>query len=228
MSKYGYIKPRFFTVTGCITLSCMSCISSAAIVINEIDYDQPGTDTAEFIELFNSGSSSISLDNYSISLINGNSGSSYRSIDLTGFNVNANGYFVVCGDAEQVANCDYSFTTSSGWFQNGSPDALGLFENNDLLDSISYEGSMDIYTEGDVFTLDDSNVDILSIGRKIDGFDTDNNALDFELNCITPGSANVAGMGDCSTPRVSPVPIPAAVWLFGSGIIGLVGLARRK
>lgn len=27
---------------------------------------------------------------------------------------------------------------------------------------------------------------------------------------------------------VSPVPIPAAIWLFGSGLIGLVGLARRK
>lgn len=27
---------------------------------------------------------------------------------------------------------------------------------------------------------------------------------------------------------VSPVPIPAAAWLFGSGLIGLIGLARRK
>jgi len=26
----------------------------------------------------------------------------------------------------------------------------------------------------------------------------------------------------------SPVPVPAAVWLFGSGLIGLVGFARRK
>jgi len=26
----------------------------------------------------------------------------------------------------------------------------------------------------------------------------------------------------------SPVPIPAAVWLFGSGLIGLVGVAKRK
>ncbi len=25
-----------------------------------------------------------------------------------------------------------------------------------------------------------------------------------------------------------PVPIPAAVWLFGSGLIGLIGVARRK
>jgi len=27
---------------------------------------------------------------------------------------------------------------------------------------------------------------------------------------------------------LSPVPVPAAVWLFGSGLIGLVGIARRK
>ena len=27
---------------------------------------------------------------------------------------------------------------------------------------------------------------------------------------------------------VSAVPVPAAVWLFGSGLIGLVGMARRK
>ena len=26
----------------------------------------------------------------------------------------------------------------------------------------------------------------------------------------------------------SPVPIPAAIWLFGSGLIGLIGIARRK
>lgn len=27
---------------------------------------------------------------------------------------------------------------------------------------------------------------------------------------------------------VSPVPVPAAVWLFGSGLIGLIGIAKRK
>ena len=26
----------------------------------------------------------------------------------------------------------------------------------------------------------------------------------------------------------NPVPVPAAVWLFGSGLIGLIGIARRK
>ena len=27
---------------------------------------------------------------------------------------------------------------------------------------------------------------------------------------------------------VSTVPVPAAVWLFGSGLLGLIGFARRK
>ena len=27
---------------------------------------------------------------------------------------------------------------------------------------------------------------------------------------------------------VSAVPVPAAVWLFGSGLVGLIGIARRK
>ena len=28
--------------------------------------------------------------------------------------------------------------------------------------------------------------------------------------------------------QTSVVPVPAAVWLFGSGLIGLIGFARRK
>jgi hypothetical protein len=27
---------------------------------------------------------------------------------------------------------------------------------------------------------------------------------------------------------LTPVPVPAAVWLFGSGLAGLAGLARRR
>jgi PKD repeat protein len=27
---------------------------------------------------------------------------------------------------------------------------------------------------------------------------------------------------------VSAVPVPAAVWLFGSGLLGVIGIARRK
>jgi hypothetical protein len=31
-----------------------------------------------------------------------------------------------------------------------------------------------------------------------------------------------------ATTSVTVVPVPAAAWLFGSGLIGLISLARRK
>ena len=39
-------------------------------------------------------------------------------------------------------------------------------------------------------------------------------------------SFNYVGNGQFDSPN--SVPVPAAVWLFGSGLIGLVGVARRK
>lgn len=42
---------------------------------------------------------------------------------------------------------------------------------------------------------------------------------------VVPGSGIP---GDFMAVRSSAVPLPAAVWLFGSGLLGLVGVARRK
>ncbi len=223
LKKAELIKPCLLALTCSI-----SAASHAAVIINEIDYDQVGTDTAEFIELFNTGVSTVSLDNFSLTLINGTSSSSYRNIDLSGFDIDADGYFVICSDTTAVANCNYSFTTSDSWLQNGSPDAVGLYESDSLIDSLSYEGALLVFTEGSVLTLSDNNVDIVSLSRISNGIDSNDNAADFQLGCITPGSSNIAGTGDCSTTAVSAVPVPAAAWLFGSGIIGLVGMARRK
>jgi len=43
-------------------------------------------------------------------------------------------------------------------------------------------------------------------------------SANFDITSITTGSIS----------PISTVPVPAAAWLFGSGLIGLVGLARRK
>ena len=45
------------------------------------------------------------------------------------------------------------------------------------------------------------------------------------LNPDDPGARVSLGLDGVS---ISAVPIPSAVWLFGSGLIGLVGFARRK
>jgi len=42
------------------------------------------------------------------------------------------------------------------------------------------------------------------------------------------GQAVIVDTFNSATVNVSAVPVPAAVWLFGSGLIGLVGIARRR
>lgn len=41
-------------------------------------------------------------------------------------------------------------------------------------------------------------------------------------------SANSTGSSYSMSISAAVVPVPAAVWLFGSGLLGLVGIARRK
>lgn len=54
------------------------------------------------------------------------------------------------------------------------------------------------------------------------------NTVHFYLDALTPGANTVALSGyDYATPA-AVVPVPSAVWLFGSGLLGLVGVARRK
>lgn len=44
----------------------------------------------------------------------------------------------------------------------------------------------------------------------------------------TSGDIIFMAMGEVDSFTFDPVPIPAAAWLFGSGLVGLVGIARRK
>lgn len=53
--------------------------------------------------------------------------------------------------------------------------------------------------------------------------DASNTASGFSVDTVY-GTAG----GDFAQYTASAVPVPAAVWLFGSGLLGLVGVARRK
>ena len=58
---------------------------------------------------------------------------------------------------------------------------------------------------------------------------TGNTALGDPIGCTNcgPFPGQTPAFGGTMT-AVSAVPVPAAVWLFGSGLLGLVGVARRK
>ena len=49
------------------------------------------------------------------------------------------------------------------------------------------------------------------------------------IHILTEGTPNGGSIWwDNANLTASPVPVPAAVWLFGSGLLGLVGVARRR
>lgn len=95
------------------------------LIINEVDADTPGTDAAEFIELYDGGTGNSPLDGYVVVLFNGNGDSSYNAFDLDGQTTNADGYFVI-GNAA-VANVD--LVISGNGLQNGA-DAVALYLAN--------------------------------------------------------------------------------------------------
>ena len=126
-------------------------LPSTTLVINEIDYDQPSTDTAEFLELKNVSTGTIDLDPYSVVLVNGNGGGAaiYRTIDLPAVNLAAGDYYVICANAANTPNCDQDVAPDTDWAQNGAPDAIGLRDGTTLVDAVSYEGNTGApYTEG--------------------------------------------------------------------------------
>ncbi|MDX2507653.1 MAG: VPLPA-CTERM sorting domain-containing protein, partial [Gammaproteobacteria bacterium] len=51
--------------------------------------------------------------------------------------------------------------------------------------------------------------------------------IEFTLGAGGVNSMSISGFVD-SIGSAEAVPVPAAVWLFGSGLLGLVGVARRK
>jgi len=92
------------------------------LVINEVDADTPGTDTMEFVELYDGGTGNTSLSGFVLVAYNGNGDTSYNAFDLDGFTTNAEGYFVIGNTA--VPNV--SLVVSSNSFQNGA-DAVALY-----------------------------------------------------------------------------------------------------
>ena len=94
----------------------------SALVINEVDYDQPGADTEEFVEIYNGGADAVDLDDVYVLGVNGD-GSVYRREALPSVTLGAGEYFVV-GSAD-VFHLDHDVGATS-WIQNGAPDAVAL------------------------------------------------------------------------------------------------------
>ena len=186
--------------------------TSKFVVINEVDADTPGSDSAEFVELYDGGTGNTSLDGLVAVLYNGNGDSSYAAFDLDGFSTDSNGFFVLGN--EGVANVGLTFSNNT--LQNGA-DAVAIYQgeatdfpngtavtSDNLVDAIVYD------------TNDSDDSELLSgLGRDTQfnedangDKDNDSNSRvpdgtgSFFAQAATPGTAN-----ESSPPPAEFVPI---------------------
>lgn len=126
--------------------------------INEIEVDNAGTDTAEFIEIL--GPPDSSLNGFVLVFFNGNAispaNASYRIIDLDRFRTDTGGYFLIRGpgipDPHPTTNVSDTLVNVNGGFIQNGQDAVALYRkptytNNtspvitDLTDVIVYHNA---------------------------------------------------------------------------------------
>lgn len=204
-----------------------------SVVINEVDYDQPGTDTAEFFELTNNGSVSADLSGWVVELVNGSNDTVYDTIALPAVTLEPGDYFVVCANAATVASCELDDGPDENFLQNGAPDAVGLRDaTGELVDAVSYEGDVAGYTEGSGAGLVDNGspgADDQSISRCPDGVDTDQNNVDFVgERPVTPGAPNSCGdepPAPCESPTaIADVQGPGDVTPFAGEEVSVQGI----
>ncbi len=189
----------------CADLDCDLAPVCGTLVINEVDYDQPGADDFEFIEIYNAGLGPVDLTGVQLTLVNGSNGTVYDTIDLTG-TLAADGYLVVA-DAGVVVDPQATVVALPGSIQNGAPDGVALYDTTYqvLLDALSYEGAVsnamiDGLTFDLVETTATSAVDTdpaasLSLIRFPNGTDTNDASADWTTTTqLTPGAANAAGV----------------------------------
>ena len=112
---------QFYT----LILSLIMTTLSFGQVINEVDADTPGTDTAEFIEIKHTPNTA--LDGLVVVLYNGSNDSSYAAYDLDGKSTGANGLFILANTALATAS-DIDLGTSNK-IQNGA-DAVAIYTGN--------------------------------------------------------------------------------------------------
>ncbi len=102
--------------------------SGPAVFINEIHYDNTGTDTGEMVEV--AGPAGTNLAGWSLVLYNGSGGAVYDTDALTGVIPNQqNGYGTV------------SLAYPSNGVQNGAPDGIALVNGTTVMQFLSYEGT---------------------------------------------------------------------------------------
>ncbi len=214
----GYAQDTFAGL-GAHTAACFG--AAVDVLLNELDSDTPGTDAAEFIELYDGGAGNTPLDGLVVVLYNGATDTAYAAYDLDGRSTDSAGYFVL-GNAAVVPTPGLTFP--NGTLQNGA-DAAALYRADasafpsgapvttaNLLDALVYDtgdaddpGLLVLLNPGQpqVNEAGTGNEEGQSLGRCPNGTGGLRNTTTYLPSAPSPGAANACpdnDFGVCGDP----------------------------
>jgi len=204
-----------------LTLVLSNNINASTVVINELLPNATGADSGnEWIEFFNSSTNPVDMSGWGIQKAT----ASYTTFFTfpVGTALFSGEYFVVGGN--NVFDADINISQLGLGNAGSSGDSVRLIDElSNVIDTVIYGPNNNDGFFDDLGTVAQNFASTpaagQSLARFIDGIDSGNSGDDFILlDSPTRGGSN----------NPSAVPLPAAAWLFGSGIIGLGGIARRK
>ncbi len=146
---------------------------------------------------------------------------------MTGGNAFVNDGHLAPGDGIGELTVDGDFNqTNDGVFEiELAGTGTGEFDVMQVLGDFTLDGIIEVSLDnGFIPDLNDTFTILTSTGNWLD-----NSKFDNIVSVTNPGIRFTAIYGaDFVKLGVSQVPLPAAVWLFGPALIGLIGVSRRK
>ncbi|MCF8357482.1 MAG: lamin tail domain-containing protein [Prolixibacteraceae bacterium] len=181
--------------------------------INEIHYDNTGSDVNEMVEIVIENPGSYTLGDFTLSLYNGNGGSFYQSITLNQFTTGDN------------INAFYIYSRYITGIQNGSPDGISLDYQGTLIQFLSYEGTF-VAANGPANGVTSTDIGVNETGSTgtSESLQLGGNGTayaDFTWNVpatATPGSFNNGqSIGGISLPTILTAPSTLTGFLYQTG-----------
>ena len=116
----------------------------------------------------------------------------------------------------------HAIQENGGLFQNFPQSASAFIKTIDPLNNFSVTNDIRV----DMTAISNTDWATFSISLDLSAPLLEGQLLQFGFNTIGTEYQDSGVYYDNINFR--PVPVPAALWLFGSGLIGLIGIARRK